>query len=1091
MKSYLQRIEELLQGDITLEAKYFKEFYRVYGIRTQSMLISPKVSPISAFEMPLESVAHHFSFDDVLLGPEPKGSVYSTNSGRVLVEHIGQLHDPVGKPLPAPGANAERLARDYHRRVKVFRPAQDFERSLRDNKTLVVENYALLNKLYRYQLSVYSNIYKWTNILRAAFFNIGKKVPLSDRQHYVFLELPAIIPDIVMLNQSSGAITAIKREFLEVFSKPEALLILELWKWMGKPIKQKVDGKDIVASRPSVFDYIAPEQMAKVNLVWVDNGNWILLNLGTFIELSKMDKGEEIEGSNTVQRRFLRMLIVLMSQRVDVTETATDIETATATSDEKEDIVETKQVVRDALKAIEANPYDDSDLPNLDALENEQLIDVDDVKSAEQQQLDDEVEIQKDLDMLRRLNERKLAPQSQSTIIEVVQPPKTPVERLHRKIEDKAEKGELTAAEYRRAKKLYDNMLNLDNPFGDGKLQDFTVVTEELKQITEEESVKNIKNIRGVVDKSMLKSRVDVFDKKYVTQVMERHIASTMLSVQAAGLIATDLSVEEVVDVGNRYKTLRLRVSPLEGEGSTIVARIPVVDEEGTFLANGTKWRMKKQKADIPIRKTSPVEVALTTYYAKAFVHRSVKSVVNYPKWLNRQINLLEMADDGVVKITHVKRINTFTNEVTLPRIYTTLAMSFKELTIDKDLRLFVDYHHRFDEFGQAFVEAVEREGFVLAGTYKNNPVLVDFVNMFYVLDKNELVELGSFESLLKVREQNVPTEVAEFSLFTRQVPVGIILGYRYGLINLLGLLNVPFRRVLNGQQLNLAANEFAIRFSDETLVVSRVDKKAELILAGLNRYHVSIKHYTLESFNNSDVFVNVLEENGFRIGFVRELDLAFDMFVDPVSADILTSMNEPTTLEELLLRSCELLTTDAHPDEVDEYVMRYRGYERFAGHLYKELVSATRQFRSRGIGKAAKLSMNPEAVWQSIIGDSSCSPIEESNPVQNTKEKDIFTFGGTGGRSTRSMVKRTRAYHKNSVGIVSEASTDSGSVGVNAYLAANALLTDVTGRPDQNPNKPLESSNLFSTTALLSPSIEHDDYLIVRLMSNCQVSLP
>jgi hypothetical protein len=146
------------------------------------------------------------------------------------------------------------------------------------------------------------------------------------------------------------------------------------------------------------------------------------------------------------------------------------------------------------------------------------------------------------------------------------------------------------------------------------------------------------------------------------------------------------------------------------------------------------------------------------------------------------------------------------------------------------------------------------------------------------------------------------------------------------------------------------------------------------------------------------------------------------------------------------------------------------------AGTVYDEMVKSVRKFRSRGVGTAAKVEMNPEAVWMGIATDSSVGQVEESNPIENLKEKELLTFIGKGGRTEQSMVKRTRQFHQSDMGVVSESTVDSGSVGVNAYLSANPQFKNLRGLTDKYESGKTGNSSLISTSALTAPASDMDD---------------
>ena len=144
-------------------------------------------------------------------------------------------------------------------------------------------------------------------------------------------------------------------------------------------------------------------------------------------------------------------------------------------------------------------------------------------------------------------------------------------------------------------------------------------------------------------------------------------------------------------------------------------------------------------------------------------------------------------------------------------------------------------------------------------------------------------------------------------------------------------------------------------------------------------------------------------------------------------------------------------------------------------GAVYQELVRAARGYAMNPNAKKAKFEMNPEAVWYNVLGDPSVNLSKGNNPISQLRENEDVTFSGVGGRSTRSMVERTRHYHHSDLGVISEATVDSGKVGSTIYLSADPNFTSVRGttRPRTDADGPTKH---FSTSMLLSPSSDRDD---------------
>lgn len=1019
----------------------YSAFYRRFGIRRPGDLSEPGLHGVGVLELPKESVVQFLTYDDFVQGPEPEHPFYKHHTGRVMVQHVGALVDPIGSPRPNRTKPEAAIRRDFHRRFRSMRPMHDINKSLRDPKTLVTLNYAPMTQLHLYTRSIYSGYYKWHNVIKSALVSVNATMIGNDRQHFMPIELPKRIPNRVMFMKATQDFTSYPRKLLDVLARPQYQILVELWKWLG-PEREK-----------SSFNALQQDHYDRLNLVFLDGDRWFVMNLGAVLNIAKMDEDED-EGSTKLQRRFLRMLISVVERR-----------TVIGDSDELEEAI--KDVPQPTTQAEVTPEVDDAGLDD-DVLEPEDDNISDAALDADLARLDNVEDDEQEFDVVQA---------------DVVVDPKA---RVMQQAERMAEKGALSAAQYRRVGRLIDKAKDLPNPFGEGTLDEFRKITPEDVAITEKDI--QIPKLEGVSDESMLRSTLKAFDRKYLTEVFDKDVANCAMAIEQAGVIVTDYAVNEVKTIGNHYKEVTMKIAPIDGEASTVRFKVPVVDDEGQFVSNGVPYKLRKQRADKPIRKVDPHTVSLTSYYAKVFVERSQRVVVNYPKWLSKQITAIGLDNDDP-RVTDLKRVKTFDHDIKVPRIYSTLAEYFRGFTVNNKYRLFVDYTRRTTVFDEATLTRWEKDGMLVVGWEGRDVILIDENSVFYSTKGGKVNVIGRIEEMIGLDASKAPVEIAEFRLFSKNVPVVVALGLRYGLSQLMSVLNVTPRRVGAGQPLALQTDEYAVKFADETLVFSRDDdKKASLIFAGFNRYHRSIRQYTVDSFDNPDVYSNLMEENGHRVGFVREMEMAMEMFVDPITDSLLEEMGEPRTLEGLLIRACELLTTDDHPAETDMDAMRIRGYERMAGAVYGEISKSVRRFRSRGIGQAAKMEMNPNAVWMNINLDSSVGQVEESNPIENLKEQELVTYTGTGGRTSDTMVKRTRAYHKSDVGVISEATTDSGTVGVNTYLTANPQFTNVRGITRTWDAKRDGAAATLSTSAMMAPMGDMDEVRRLNTRALCRV---
>lgn len=1010
----------------------YPPYYKKHGIRLLQQLPIPFFSPLDTLTLPAAAILHHLPADDIEYGIAADDYLLRDTSRVVMVDHIKELGDSKGLPrstmLPS-----TKLITDYHHRFRRLRPLRKLESAIRDPKTIIVENYALLGHLFRYTNSFFSSFYKWSNIQSSLWKRADEIAAIADRQQYLVCKLPTFLPKLSELIVAEKSIT---RTSLEPFGNAEALTILDIWIWLGENRAN------------STMSKMKTESLDKVNLIWVESGRWTVINLG-LLNSWRSAKSEGGSGKGVpakdIQRRFLRMLMSMFEAR-----------TVAAAPD----------------VAVKAKPVEENPVNNVEGKADDGLQSVEVVEDEEPSNTLTDAEIEADLAELENFASTTVAADAAARKVDAYVQKDEPLSAgVLNKCDRLADMGMLSGAEYRRLSGLANKYQEIPSPDGNGTLADFLVIKPDDIKI---EVSTPIPDIETVFDKSMLKSTLIDFDSRYVEKVLPKDVANAVLGIQNSGVAVTKFEVERFEDAMNKFDAYTIRLVPVAGSPSTVRFRLPVVGEDGTFKANGVKCRLRKQRGDMPIRKAGPARVALTSYYSKTFVDRSSRSVNNYPSWLTNQIVAMG-AEDTNPAITDMRLADVYISSEKLPRIYTTLAKRFRSFKAG-DYELNFDYYKRIDFFGAEKVAELESKGMVLVGKKGKEFLLVDDTDAFYLTSSKGLEVVGKIDAIVPVPTAKAPVEFAEVKVFGKAIPIGVVLAYQLGFEKLLKTLQVEPRRVPRGERVKAEDDEYVIHFSDESLVFSREDRLASMVLSGLNQYRDSIRNYSVYDFDQKDVYYNVLEANGLGVRYIREMDLMFQLFVDHITKELLIEMGEPTDLVGLLLRSSELLLTDYHPDETDMQFMRIRGYERLAGAVYSELVKSSRMFNARPVSSGASIELNPQAVWQQIAQDASLGLVEESNPIHNLKEKEVVTFAGTGGRNSRSMVKKTRVYHKNDMGVISEATVDSSDVAITTYLTADPNFTTLRGTTQQYAKGSDGPTALLSTSALLAPAATHDD---------------
>lgn len=1081
----------------------FTRWYRAVGVRKPEFLLNPPLPMLNKLAFPFFSVYHYLGTGIGDLGPSQNEPMILAQPSLSAIEHLDHLSSLEGTPRRVPMA-LNGLIRKHRQLNKKFVPLRNLPMVAKNQRTLITYNYSLLDGLYRYQRSRLAPKLRMTNKINTIVDKINEVTKEISHQHYIMLDLPEFLPSVAEMR---SAMKIWNEETTTRFAYFDTFFIMQLWIWIGRFREE------------SLLSRLDEAAVPMVNIVFRDAGRFTLLNLGKIEEWRKLDKYDVTDENEdtidlsegggrdklTLQKGFLGMLMRMTQARNEMLpENIEDVDSPSegefdasisTVSDERSSEPGSNQEVEaagdDDEQAETTAEAVERDIGALDMI-GTNLPDLEDIEK----ELDDAVaQIEEDpvprpLATLRRATPR-LVPNNhvvqrrQEAAVEVDDVP-IHTQNFLTALDEVAETGGLSVVEYRRFTEQAYKAAEIKMP--DGRLmRDYAVVSPKETEIA---SPARVPDIGSVQDKSMLESTLLDFTNRYVDEVMQRDIAGMSMGLLNAGVLVKDYKVEEINEVTGAYYSYAVDIKPIQGQPSTLRYRIPKVDENGQFTINGTKYYLRMQRGDLPIRKINAGRVALTSYYGKVFVDRCNRKVHNYGRWLTDNIRAMGLDDTNELVYDLIPR-NVFVNDAALPRLYTTLSTEFQSFTVIErmteeslkpgELKFFFNYAERNAHLGLPEGSPVEKDGKVVCGLHSDGSfLLMDHSQLYKAVfhpeeEGYQYQVLPDLPAQLRLDGKNVPVDFAEVMVFGKPIPMGVVLGYYMGLDNLVKALATP-RIVPTGKRVNLLPTEWAMYFEDETWVFNRSDRLASMILGGWRDYTAATTNFRAHEFNSKDVYLPLLDSKKLGARYLRELDLLKQMFIDPITNRLLIKLGEPTTWTGLLNRSCELLLTDQAPAETDTSFMRIKGYERFAGALYTELVRGMRQHNAKGNKARFKIDHSPYAVWKEITQDPSKEQVCETNPIQNLKEREAVTYTGTGGRSARTMSKKTRIYHASELGTISESTVDSSDVGINIFTSANPQFNCLEGLSTAYEKGKTGAASLLSTSALVSPASDQDD---------------
>lgn len=557
--------------DLSLEASVLPmhEIYvRRFTFFRPSFLNEPVMYDIKRLILPKRSTYHYVDMTGLKTGPEYSDPLLQSIPGIKVIDHITDLYKPDGTPIKVPGVNQDGLITEYRRFNRMIRPTRDPSKQEDDERGLIIYNYSLLTRTWRYPTNFKAEWTKWLNIHKTLFNNLVKVVGESDRHQFLDFQLPERIPPLGRLrefsrNKSTASLKALRHE--------GDFLVAELFNFLG-------DDPD-----SSLLSGIPKEAYSKINFILRNNDSWVVINLGWLVELGTTS------GINpkTLQIRFLLMLNKLLD--VSSIIKPSDVDNDVESDEDDEDAKATEEEVDEVAANLSTGYLDD-------LIESDELLD----------DVAEERNAEKELAELDRIRESAKAERLSMDDDEdgVGEDQRYDVDGFARdaevppviaKANELLSKNAITPAGYKRLLRAQDRFESILDPNGSGK----TLI--EAMELTEEQSAVHeevISTAEEVQDPTMRISRVDSYHKTYINNVFKKDVMSVISSIQNFPVAITDYKIEDKSTAINGIEEHVVRVIPAVGVPVTLRIPVPKLKEDGTFRYSNKDFRMRLQRAD-------------------------------------------------------------------------------------------------------------------------------------------------------------------------------------------------------------------------------------------------------------------------------------------------------------------------------------------------------------------------------------------------------------------------------------------------------------------------------------------------------------
>lgn len=601
--------------------EFYKMYYRTKGVRYPASMVRPSRFRLSI--LPKDSIFHYFITEE---GGVPDINqdlpIFTGFTKKILYKHITSYIDPEGT-FRRPAINIVTASAVWRRaHSKTWMLADKPWRVAESPDQLIVINYGYLDVCNLYMPVQLAKMWRWRNTMRTVFSTMNEIAKESSRQQFIVIKVPGDIQGKAILDRFMARPNNITMMNLFAGHEIDGLMQLEMWRWLSEADRDK-----------SILNCIEEKNYGVINFVFEGkNGSQALVNLAY---LNSWIRGKENTTElntvlqfpeQTIQKLYLKLLMTLNQVSEETIEAEADSELTEAESKVEEtpiapvvtdDPIEEdgyadEEVVDTPVAAIKVTRQEPKFLSQQEIDKKEPAAFSDNYAAQLLEEVDEDIEVLDKLSMARikfrgiELKEETLTAQEipeievLPTVEEVrlkVYAALTPTESLVQKLTAEAESNSITASDFRKMSEAAKKYSESADPYGSGKNRSKAMLIEPSELLISQED-SQLETSNAVADKTMERSSLAKYDKLYIKTVMKKDVLQAVDALQATGVIIRSHEVETTVSALGAYEHHRLELKPVDGVASTINFTLPVVDKDGTYLAGGNKYILRKQRVD-------------------------------------------------------------------------------------------------------------------------------------------------------------------------------------------------------------------------------------------------------------------------------------------------------------------------------------------------------------------------------------------------------------------------------------------------------------------------------------------------------------
>ena len=593
------------------------------------------------------------------------------------------------------------------------------------------------------------------------------------------------------------------------------------------------------------------------------------------------------------------------------------------------------------------------------------------------------------------------------------------------------------------------------------------------------------------INPDMKEMKLPNFTKSYNKNLMEKDTIAILnfFKNMRHPVYILDIKKEDTSTTFDKKYTYTVKMESEDRTRHTLTFDMPKFVDSSFLYLGGNKKNIISQLVLKPVSKTANDTVQFCSSYNKIFMRRVGNKVSPKIERLKKTILLhngsstrsklfTKAGDNSIVNLNYKTDIE-----------YDELAKVFMNIWIDNSKIIFYfnqnyirDYINKnnltFINDDNLLPIAIEGKKVIYLDTDKGIVKGTNLEFADYVISRiNETIngfkdEVGDMNSGKKFMYTNC-------TIMAKKIPTILLLSYLEGLTTVLkkAEINCEFTDKRQKLESDDKLNKGCIEFADGFLYYDRYPFKNSLLLNAMSL--LPTKEYDYAEFDSKEVYLSIFEELYNNRMVLNAFENFYDLFIDPITLEVLEDLNLPTGFVELLLYGNELLEDNQFVKENDMSLYRLRNNEITNVILYQNLADAYSRYRTTiGNKHPEKISIPKDKVLKDLIMLPSVEDMSTLNPILEAEKLRATSYKGPSGMNLEmAYTLEKRAYHTSMRGILSMSSPNSGTVGMIRQLAMDANILSPRGYLKvADSNAELNSANCFCPSELITPFCAQSD---------------